>query len=129
MAIAESLMLRIALDRNRLPQWFVSQSCTRPVLPKPLPYLLQLLFAIPAPTMGTCMGLPGELVTIFIVADSCASSEGLNFTATVQLFPGPRFPLLQYSMTLKSAGFPETSTNEMGPMCTCVEPLLCRITT
>ena len=46
---------------------------------------LQLFVAIPVPVRGTCTGLPGALVTMFSVAVSVAGSEGLNFTAMVQL--------------------------------------------
>jgi hypothetical protein len=34
----------------------------------------------PLPVIGTCTGLPGALVTIFSIADSANSSEGLYST-------------------------------------------------
>jgi hypothetical protein len=84
---------------------------------------------IPAPVIGTCRGLPGALVTIFSVAPSDISAEGLKATPIVQLCPffGPRVPA-QYKWKVKSLGFPVMLTNEIGPICTFVVPLSIRVT-
>jgi hypothetical protein len=51
-------------------------------------YYSHFLFGTPVPVIGTC-NVP-SLVGMFSVADSDASSEGLNLTAMVQCFPAAR---------------------------------------
>ena len=75
---------------SRLSSSFVTRPnvAQRDVRTGAFDYSRHFLFGTPVPVMGTC-NVP-SLVAMFSVADSDASSEGLNLTAMVQCLPAAR---------------------------------------
>ena len=74
---------------SRLSSSFVTRpNVARATLERAFDYSSHFLFGTPVPVMGTC-NVP-SLVGMFSVADSDASSEGLNLTAMVQCLPAAR---------------------------------------
>ena len=75
---------------SRLSSSFVTRPnvAQRDVRTGAFDYSPHLLFGTPVPVMGTWIAPP--LVAMFSVADSDASSEGLNLTAMVQCLPAAR---------------------------------------